>query len=171
MTVVGDTLRSQALSQGIAELLRKGAVECTWCSAAKRVLLLLFSGSKEGRRIPADPRPQAVEPVPEGFSFSDAARGGRSPVRVSQRLVYKHRLAGCLFPYASGTKAQAVSSLCLQGAGLSVPGAPVWSLPLPPGLHQICGSSATSATGHGHADLPYLGSTSQHASLSGWGAV
>ena len=120
--------------------------------ATRGVLLNLFSGSKERRRTPSYPRLEGPKQVPEDPEVPHAEHRRGSAYCCQGGVVYISRPEGCLLSRSHSTAPQTVSAVCFPGASFSVQGAPVWPLPFPTGVHQVCGGSPLTPTVTGHED-------------------
>ena len=90
----------------------------------------------------------AIEPkqIHEGHTLPHADHS-RCPTNCGARgMVRIHRPQGRLLPRPHRSATSAVSALCLSGRPLAVQGATLWALPLPKGVHEVCGRSPCSAT-------------------------
>ncbi|XP_073671778.1 uncharacterized protein [Paramisgurnus dabryanus] len=93
--------------------------------------------------------------APRGVPHADHCRG--STYNCQRRVVYVSRPEGCLLPHPYSSTPSAVSAVCLSRAPFPVPSAPIRSLPLPSGVHQVCDRSPFALAVAGHEDSPISG--------------
>lgn len=102
----------------------------------------------------------AIEPVdpllhPGGFHMLTTAGG--STYNCQRRVVYVSRPEGCLLPHPYSSTPSADFAVCLSRVSFPVPSAPIRSLPLPSGVHQVCDGSPLTLAVAGHEDSPISG--------------
>ena len=113
---------------------------------SQRVLFNVFSRDEKNWRISPNTRPQRAEQIYEGHSLPHVDHGRRPANCGTRGMVHIHRPQRCLFPHPYRPAPSAVSPLCLSRPPLAVQGTTFWALPLPKGVHEVCGRSPCAST-------------------------
>ncbi len=155
---VSDPTKHQALSQEISTLLEKGAIEGVALQTQQGGFYSVYFliPKKRGWVLPYTGLTRA-EQISESVVLPLAKYSRCAPSHDTAELVHNHRFKGRIFSCSNSTTSQTVPALHIGRAGLSVQGAPSWSIPSPTGLHEVHAGSAGPDASHRNANPPIFG--------------
>ena len=118
------------------------------------LLLNVFSGPEEDRRLTPDIGSQGAERVLESAPLQDAYDFGCPEVGLTRRVVHLHRPQRRVLPCTNCAEAPPISTLCVQGLPLAIQSTPVRPISLSESIHQVCHRRTGVPTCNGSKDSP-----------------